>query len=99
MAKAKFERVEIDLPKDIIFAMRPLKKPEELQKKVKVALALLLFQEKSISLGKAAELAEMNRVKFMQLLKNHGLTAYEYAEKDFQRDQQVIARYRELAGR
>ena len=96
MATTKTERIEIDLPEDIIFAMRGLEKPEEVKKKLKIALAILLFQEKSISLGKATELAEMSRVRFMEVLKEHNISAYEYGERDFERDQQVIDRYREI---
>ena len=96
MATIKTERIEIDLPEDIIFAMRGIEKPEEVKKKLKIALAILLFQEKSISLGKATELAEMSRVRFMEVLKEHNISAYEYGERDFERDQQVIDRYREI---
>ncbi|KAF0121460.1 MAG: hypothetical protein FD151_1224 [bacterium] len=69
MTTTKTERIEIDLPEDIIFAMRGLEKPEEVKKKLKIALAILLFQEKSISLGKATELSELSRVRFMEVLK------------------------------
>jgi predicted HTH domain antitoxin len=95
MATSKTERVEIDLPKDIIFAMRGLEKPEEVKKKLKIALAILLFQERSISLGKATELSEMSRVRFMEVLKEHGIPAYAYDERDFEKDQQMVAEYRE----
>ncbi|MBI5746571.1 MAG: UPF0175 family protein [Nitrospirae bacterium] len=94
MATTKTERIEIDLPEDIIFAMRGSKKPEEVKKKLKIALAILLFQERSISLGKATELSGLSRVRFMEVLKEHDIPAYEYGEKEFERDQQIIARYR-----
>jgi predicted HTH domain antitoxin len=94
MAVTKVERIEIDLPADIIFAMHATDKPEEIQKKLKMALAIFLFQEGSISLGKATELAEMNRVRFIEVLAEHGIAAYEYSEKDFERDQQAVAAYR-----
>ena len=97
METMKTERIEIDLPQDIIFAMRGLDKPEKIRKKLKIALAILLFQEKSITLGKAIELTEMSRVRFMEVLKEHGIPAYEYGEKDFGQDQQVIAKYRKTA--
>lgn len=93
MTTTKTERIELDLPQDIVFAMRGLEEPDEIKKKLRIALAIILFQEKSISLGKATELAEMSRVRFMEVLKAHGISAYEYREKDFGRDQQVIARY------
>lgn len=95
----KFERIEVELPRDIIFAMRGLKKPQDIGKKLKIALALVLFQEKSISLGKATELAEMSRASFIELLKEHGIPLYEYTEKDFERDQQAIAEYHKMVKR
>lgn len=95
MTTTKSERIEIDLPEDIIFAMRGVEKPEEIKKKLRIALAILLFQERSISLGKATELAEMSRVRFMEVLKEHDISAYEYGERDFEKDQQAIARYSE----
>ena len=94
METPKMERIEIDLPQDIILAMRGLEKPEKVRRKLKIALAILLFQERAISLGKATELADMSRVRFMEMLKEHDIPAYEYGEKDFERDRQVTAKYR-----
>ncbi|MDA8388694.1 MAG: UPF0175 family protein [Nitrospiraceae bacterium] len=71
----KSEKIELDLPQDIIFAMKGTERPEEVKKKLKVALAILLFQEKSISLGKAVELAGMSRGRVTEVLKEHGLPA------------------------
>lgn len=96
METIKTERIEIDLPQDIIFVISRSEKPDEVRKKLKIALAILLFQEKSISLGKAVELAEISRARFMEILKEHGLPVYEYEEKDFEKDQQVIAKYRQM---
>ena len=90
----KTERIELDLPQDIIFVMKGMEKPEEVKKKLKIALAILLFQEKTISLGKAIELAGMSRIRFIEVLKKHNVSAYEYSEKDFEKDQQAIVKYR-----
>ena len=84
MKTTKMERIAIDLPQDIIFAMRGLEKPEEVKRKLKIALAILLFQEGSISLGKATELTEMSRVRFIEVLREHGIPAYEYGKKSFE---------------
>jgi len=99
METIKMERISIDLPQDILFAMRVVEKPEEVKKKLKIALAILLFQEGSISLGKATELTEMSRARFMEVLREHGIPAYEYGEKSFKKDQQVIASYRKAASK
>ena len=96
MNTTKMEPIEINLPQDIIFAMRGMEKPEGVKKKLIIALAILLFQEGSISLGKATELAEMSRVRFMEVLKEHDIPVYEYGEKSFEKDQQAMDRYREM---
>jgi len=83
MNTTKMERIEISLPQDIIFAMRGLEKPEGVKKKLKIALAILLFQEGPISLGEATELTEMSRVRFMEVLNEYGIPAYKYGEKSF----------------
>ena len=98
METDKMERVEVELPRDIIFAMRGLQKPEEVKKKLKIALAILLFRERAISLGKATELAGMSRVRFMEVLIEHGMPAYEYGDEDFEKDRQMIAEYRDMVG-
>ena len=96
MKITKMERIEINLPQDIISAMRGLEKPEGVKKKLKIALAILLFKEGSISLGKATELTELSRVRFIEVLKKYGIPAYEYSEKGFEKDRQVITGYRKM---
>ncbi len=91
------ERIEVELPRDIVFAMRGSGRPGEVKRKLKTALAILLFQERIISLGKARELVEMSRVRFMEVLREHDIPVYKYDEKDFGRDQEAISRCLEEA--
>ena len=95
----KTERIELDLPQDVIFVMKGMEKPEEVKNKLKLALAILLFQEETISLGKAIELAEMSRVRFIEVLKKQGVSAYKYSEKDFKKDQQAVVEHRRAGNR
>ena len=95
----KTERIELDLPQDVIFVMKGMEKPEKVKNKLKLALAILLFQEKTISLGKAIELAGMSRVRFIEVLREQGVYAYEYSEKDFMKDQQAIVEHRRAGNR
>lgn len=92
----KLTSIEVELPQDIIFAMRGHRgnrKVEDIKEKLKISLAIILFQEGTISLGKAAELARMSRIKFIELLKKYDLPAYEYTEEDFEMDRQAVAEY------
>lgn len=88
------ERIELELPREVVFAMRGMGKPDLVQQTVKTALAVYLFQEQAISLGKAIELSGMGRLQFIELLQTHGIAAYEYTEHDFERDMQAVAAYR-----
>lgn len=93
MATIEMEKIEMEIPKDILFAMREVKDSEKIKKKLNTALAMFLFQERSISLGKAVELAGTSRVKFMEILKAHRLPAYEYSEKDFGMDAEAVNKH------
>lgn len=91
------ERIEIEIPRDIIFAISEPQEMEKVRDKLKLALAILLFQEKTISLGKATELSGLSRVKFINILNNLDITVYEHGEKDFERDQIAIEHYMNAA--
>jgi predicted HTH domain antitoxin len=88
-------RIELDLPGDVLFAMRSFGQPGIIQQKVKTALALLLFQEDAISLGKAAEVACMNYGQFLDVLQTHGITAYDYTVQEFTWDNKAVTAYRQ----
>ena len=87
-------RIELELSRDVLIAMRSFVKPDVVQQTLKVALAVFLYQEGMISLGKASELAEMHRSSFIPLLEKHGFAAYEYTDQDFEWDQEAVAAYR-----
>ncbi len=40
--------------------------------------AIAYFQEKKLSLGKAAQLAGLNRLEFMDILSDRGITIFDY---------------------
>ena len=84
--------VQFHLPRDIIAAIRAYKSmnlTEEEQ--IKVPLALGLFVQGSISLAKAAWFAGMTRYEFAFLLKQIGLSAYEYTKTDYREDMDFVA--------
>lgn len=89
-------RIELELSGDVIFAMRGFGDSRAIQQKLKVALALFLFREGTISLGKAIELAEMHRSQFIILLHEHGFAAYEYTDQEFKWDRDAVTAYRNV---
>jgi len=86
-------RIELELPGDVLFAMRSFGQPSLIQQKLKTALALLLFQEDAISLGKAAEVANMNYGQFIDVLQAHGIEAYDYTVQQLAWDNEAVTAY------
>jgi predicted HTH domain antitoxin len=56
----------------------------------RLEMAIWLFQQERVSLGKAAELAGLNRFDFEAELKRRNLPAYVYTEEMFQQDLETI---------
>lgn len=67
------------LPDDILQAARMSE--EELRRE----LALLLFQQEKLSLGKASQLAKMTRLEFQHLLASRRIPVH-YDVADFEQD-------------
>lgn len=58
-------RVELDLPKSVLIAARI--KEKEASKELKKIIALYLFENGVLSIGKACELAGISRWEFFEL--------------------------------
>ncbi len=52
----------------------------DLYQSMRLVTAIAYFQEKKLSLGKAAELAGLNRLVFMDMLAQRGLVIFDYDE-------------------
>lgn len=52
----------------------------DLYQSMRLVTAITYFQEKKLSLGKAAELAGLNRLVFMDMLAQRGLVIFDYDE-------------------
>ncbi|KAF0143863.1 MAG: putative small protein [Nitrospirae bacterium] len=61
---------------------------------VRESIALFLFQKKLVSIGKAAELANMSLAQFMELLRSLKIPQAEYTEDDLAADMATIKRLR-----
>lgn len=52
----------------------------DLNKQIRLIAAITYFQEKRLSLGKAAELAGINPLSFMDIVAQKGLMVFDYDE-------------------
>ena len=76
-------KVKMEIPKDVLFAARIGEKVAA--QELKRELAVHLFERNILSLGKAAELAEMTRIDFMDLLGGREISLH-YDVDDWRRD-------------
>jgi predicted HTH domain antitoxin len=53
---------------------------QDLAQEIRLMAAIAYFQEKKLSLGKAADLAGCNRLNFMDLLARKGIVIFDYDE-------------------
>ncbi len=58
---------------------------EEIPRRLRTELAVALYAQGALSLGKAAELAEMNRMMFGEMVGQRGIARH-YSEADLAQD-------------
>jgi predicted HTH domain antitoxin len=77
--------VTLELPSDVLLATRLT------TSELKVELAVHLFEQGKLSLGKACDLANMDIWQFMQLLGARGITAH-YDIEEYEEDLDTLKR-------
>lgn len=93
----KTHRLQLELPESVILLIQEVKFPSlDINQRIRLSIAIDLFTQGSVSLAKAAELAEMHIYDFIGALKIRGIYAYQYTEEEFKQDQETIKRYKEL---
>lgn len=82
------EHVEIELPEDFGKYIRLT--PEEMKDHIRVMAALKMFELGKLSVGKAADLAGMTRVEFLEVCGRYHVSVFNYSseeiESELQRD-------------
>jgi predicted HTH domain antitoxin len=73
-----FETITFEVSSDLLSALNM--EPEELSRNIRLIAAMQYFQDKRLSLGKAAQLAGMNRLAFMDVLAERGIVVFDYDE-------------------
>jgi predicted HTH domain antitoxin len=65
---------------------------EQLAEAMRLATAILWYQQGRISQGKAAEFAGMNRVRFLDVLHEAGVEAIQVTEEELRREMELPVR-------
>lgn len=91
-------KVDLNLSNDLIPLIEDLGLSKSLNDNITISIAIALFMSKSVSLARAAEIAEMNLVDFMDLLKNKNIPWNEYTEDEFRLDQIALRDFKDELG-
>lgn len=84
--------IRVQVPADLMTALRKRHSTQTDEQRLSTALAVGLFADGVISLAKAAELAGRSRYEFAQYLHGLGFAAYEYDLEDLGSDIAEIGR-------
>lgn len=82
------QTIKIELPSDILLTLNESEK--ELKKRIKVSLATQLYLHKKVTIGKAAQIAEMSRLEFETFLSEYGIPISNLEAEDVLRDIQKL---------
>jgi len=89
VAKAGVKRVVIEVPENIRVP------PSELEERLRIELALRLYEKGIASLGQARRIAGLSKWDFLELLVKEGIPLH-YGEEELREDLEVA---KELAGK
>ena len=73
----------LNIPDSVVQGLRIPE--EELVQRLRTELAVALYAQRALSLGKAADLAEMNRMLFRELVGQHGIGRH-YGDAELAQD-------------
>lgn len=73
-------QVSIDLPRDVLSALR--KEPKDFVQEMRVAAAVKWYETGVVSQAKGAEIAGLSRAEFISALNRFAVSPFQYDEKE-----------------
>lgn len=74
----KSETVTFEVSQDLLASLKL--SSAALAQNIRLLAAIEYFKDKKLSLGKAAQLAGLNRLQFMDVLADHGIVVFDFDE-------------------
>jgi len=92
VAKASVKRVVIEVPESLRVP------PGELEKRIRIELALRLYEKGIASLGQARRIAGVSKWDFLELLASEGIPLH-YGEEELREDLEVAKKLAKKPGK
>jgi predicted HTH domain antitoxin len=84
----KMTELKLNVPEEILYTLNETK--NDFIKKMKLYTAIELYKIQKLSMGKASELAEMNKIDFMFELGKYEIPVINYDVDDFKEEVEWI---------
>jgi len=82
----ELETLEIKIPKELLVGIEKRKFVED----IKLFIAMKLYEEGVLSLGKAAVLTEKNEEELMEALSEHGIDVIRYPKDELDEEKEFL---------
>ena len=81
-------KLTINIPEDAFSILRT--NPDEFARELLFAALSKWYEEGKISQSKAAEIAHISRVEFLEVLKDHGVSPFQVSKEELQKENDIL---------
>jgi predicted HTH domain antitoxin len=78
------EKLTLEIPEEVLVSLK--ESPQEFSKKILMLSAVKLYEMGKLSSGRAAQLAGVSRVQFLQSLSQYNVAIFDHSGEELKRD-------------